>query len=238
MKYLFFDTETTGLPSDRIPASKISGIWPNLVSIAWILANEDGVILHSEYHIVKPINWIIPEQSVAIHKITKTIADKYGMELREVIDRFMWYVNECDVIVAHNLNFDQNVINNALKWQLGKAMMIEDYGKRLFCTMHNGRTIVGTPCKTPGKFRNVKLVDMYITLFGREPNGVLHNAMTDTQVLMDCFYRIWGTPCELPAIIEVKSDLPIIPVVISTNASASAPFITTFSISFDSSEAV
>jgi DNA polymerase-3 subunit epsilon len=235
MKYLFFDTETTGLPINRTSAVMASGIWPNLVSIAWILADEHGIILHSEYHIVKPRSWIIPEESIAIHKITQSIAEKYGMGLNEVIERFMWYVNESDVIVAHNLHFDQNVINNALKWQLGKTLMIEDYKKRLFCTMINGRKIVGIPAKTPGKFKAAKLSEMYKQLFGTEPRGVLHNAMTDTNVLVECFYRIWGTPCELPEIINV---LPGFPVIMINDASAAAPFITTIKISFDSSETV
>ena len=230
MKYLFFDTETTGLPSDRMPATKMAGIWPNLVSIAWILADEHGTVLHSEYHIVKPNGWLIPKESVEVHKITQEIAENCGMSLATVVGRFMWYVDTCDVIVAHNLYFDQNVINNALKWQLGKSFMLEDYGKRMFCTMQNGRFMVGMPGKTPGKFRGVKLGTMYSSLFGSDPAGMLHNAMTDTQVLMQCFYRIWGTPCNLP-------DAPVDKV---TNvSSASALIITTLKISIaDPSEAV
>lgn len=238
MKYLFFDTETTGLPVDHSPASKFSGIWPNLVSMAWILADDTGTTLHSEYHIVKPAGWTIPESSTKIHKITQETAERYGMALNEVIERFMWYVVETDVIVAHNLHFDKNVVNNALRWQLGKVLMLEDYSKRMFCTMQEGKSVVGKPCKSPNKFRCVKLSDMYKTLFGTDPVGMLHNAMTDTQILMQCFYKIWGTPCDIPEVLEIKTDLPITPLINLINASASSPVLTTLKVSFDASEAV
>lgn len=228
MKYLFFDTETTGLPTDRTPARKTAGVWPNPVSIAWILANEYGVVLHSEYHIIKPKNWKIPAESTSIHNISHEFAIMYGAELTEVIDRFMWYVCESDVIIAHNLNFDTNVINNVLKWHLGRTLMLEDYKKRMFCTMINARTIVGLPGKGAGKFKAPKLSEMYSELFGRPPSMTLHNAMTDTQILYECFYKIWGKPCDLP-------DEHIILI----NEAASAPIITTLAISIaDPSEAV
>lgn len=214
MKYLFFDTETTGLAKTA-----------NLVSIAWLLANENGVTLHSEYHIIKPEGWTISEESTKIHKITQTQAEKYGADMREIIDRFLWYVGESDVLVAHNIQFDQKIINNTLKNILGKSLMLEDYGKRLFCTMQNSKEFVSKPSKT-GKFKNPTLAEMYKELFGREPTGILHNAMTDVQVMVDCFYKLWGTPCELPTIVNMMIDLPDLDINIIYDA-ASAPIIAT-----------
>ncbi len=214
MKYLFFDTETTGL-------SKTA----NLVSIAWLMANDYGVTLHSEYHIIKPAGWIIPEESIKIHKITQTHAEKYGAELSDVINRFLWYVNESDVLVAHNIQFDQKIINNTLKYNLGKTLTLDDYKKRMFCTMTSSKEFVSKPSKT-GKFKNPTLGEMYIELFGKEPSGVLHNALTDVQVMVQCFYKLWGTPCELPAIVNMAIDLPALDLNIIYDA-ASAPIITT-----------
>ncbi len=240
MKYLFFDTETTGLPTNHGPASKYENVWPFPVSIAWILADEGGVILNSEYHIIKPDGWDIPAESTTIHKITTTMATRYGIDLRTVMDRFMWYVNESDVVVAHNLHFDQNVVNNVLKWRLGKTVMIEDYNKRMFCTMVNGREIVGIPGKTPGKFKNAKLSEMYKQTFGCEPTGMLHNAMTDTTVLMQCFFKIWGTLEVQESTIAIGvTDLPAKNYNLLINASASAPIITKLTISLaDPSDSV
>lgn len=238
MKYLFFDTETTGLPKNHGPASKFEDVWPFPVSIAWILADEGGVILNSEYHLIKPEAWDIPPESIAIHKITPSMAMQHGISCRTVMERFLWYVGSCDVIVAHNLHFDQNVINNVLKWRLGKSMMLEDYKKRMFCTMSNGRDIVGMPGKTPGKFKNAKLSEMYKQTFGTEPTGTLHNAMTDTTILMQCFFRIWGTLEIDNNAVTVDFDLPAKNYNL-INATASAPVITTLTISLtDPSDAV
>jgi DNA polymerase III subunit epsilon len=228
MKYLFFDTETTGLPSDRVPARKIQGVWPSPVSIAWILANDNGIILHSEYHIIKPRNWMIPRESTEIHNISHEFAVANGADLEEVFNRFLWYANEADVLVAHNLHFDMNVVNNVLKWHLNRTLMLEDYKKRMFCTMLNSRKLVGLPGKTPGSFKAPKLSEMYTQLFGSLPVLTLHNAMTDTQILYECFYKLWGRPCDLP---EERTVI--------INETASAPIITTLSISIaDPSDAV
>jgi DNA polymerase-3 subunit epsilon len=228
MKYLFFDTETTGLPSERFSARKMAGIWPNPVSIAWIMANDNGVILHSEYHIIKPRNWMIPRDSTDIHNITHEFAVANGADLEEVFNRFMWYVGEADVLVAHNLHFDTNVVNNVLKWHLNRSLMLEDYRKRMFCTMIHSRKLIGLPGKTHGTFKAAKLSEMYTRLFGTAQVLTLHNAMSDTQILYECFYKLWGRPCDLP-----NDNVVII------NEAASAPIITTLAISLtDPSDAV
>lgn len=62
--YLFIDTETTGLPLKRQDADVEAGVWPNMVSIAWILTTQDGTIVTSFYSIIKPEDWVIPADSV------------------------------------------------------------------------------------------------------------------------------------------------------------------------------
>ena len=51
---LFIDTETTGLPKKRQSALLEPNIWPDLVSIAWILTTNDGIIITSLYTIICP----------------------------------------------------------------------------------------------------------------------------------------------------------------------------------------
>ena len=52
--YLFFDTETTGLPKDfKIPRYVVSN-WPRLVQLSWIVTDENGNKLKSGDHIVRP----------------------------------------------------------------------------------------------------------------------------------------------------------------------------------------
>ena len=94
--------------------------------------------------------------------------------------------------------------------------------------MIHSRKLIGLPGKSPGTFKAAKLSEMYTRLFGTVPILTLHNAMTDTQILYECFYKLWGRPCDLP-----DENVVII------NEAASAPIITTLAISIaDPSDAV
>ena len=49
--YLFFDTETTGLPYSS--TSNYEN-WPRIIQIAWLLIDEDGDIKSKNSYIIKP----------------------------------------------------------------------------------------------------------------------------------------------------------------------------------------
>ena len=52
--YLFFDTETTGLPARwNAPVTDVEN-WPRLVQLAWIMCDAQGNTLESRNAIVKP----------------------------------------------------------------------------------------------------------------------------------------------------------------------------------------
>ena len=52
--YLFFDTETTGLPKRwNAPVTDLEN-WPRLVQLAWIMYDDRGNMLESRDVIVKP----------------------------------------------------------------------------------------------------------------------------------------------------------------------------------------
>lgn len=199
MRVLLFDTETTGLPhKPQYPAKMCKNNWADIVSIAWILADEHGNALETEYHVIRPEGWTIPQESVEIHKITEEHAYAYGEDLRTIMNKFVECVLKSDVLVAHNINFDKNIVNNALKWRLNLPYMLEDIVKRFFCTMQESRTIVGLPGKTKGTYKMAKLSEMYERLFNKKPTEMLHNSLGDTQIMKECFFRIWGNPIDLP----------------------------------------
>ena len=51
--YLFFDTETTGIPRNYKASVSDLKNWPRLVQIAWLLSEEDGNEVSSAEYIVK-----------------------------------------------------------------------------------------------------------------------------------------------------------------------------------------
>ena len=182
MKLLIFDTETTGLPKTRDLARTKPNNWPHIVSISWvILDTETNQILKQRSAIIYPEErWTIPEDSIKIHGITNEIATEQGEDLRVVMEDFI--EEKYDVLVAHNMQFDLNVINNAIIWDLGmKAPLFS----RRMCTM-----VMTTPiCKLPGnfgKYKSPKLKELYFHAFGRHPDeSKLHGSMYDVHILTE-----------------------------------------------------
>ena len=83
--YLFFDTETTGIPANhKAPASDLKN-WPRLVQIAWLLSEEDGNEVSSAEYIVKPDGFVIPMEAAKIHGITTELAQRSGADLLAVL---------------------------------------------------------------------------------------------------------------------------------------------------------
>lgn len=181
MRLLIFDTETTGLPKARLPASKGPNNWPHLVSISWVILDVDSnQIAKQRYYVIKPRNWIIPEDSVKIHGITTVQAEKDGYDLQFVISEFL--AEKYDVLVAHNMDFDYNVLYNAIEWDLD----IEFGGiqKPKVCTMQLSKDI----CKLSGMFgyKSPKLSELYEYTFKKNPQAnSLHNSLYDTLILTE-----------------------------------------------------
>lgn len=52
--YLFFDTETTGLPQNyKAPVTNLNN-WPRMVQIAWLQYDKDGNRISANNSIIKP----------------------------------------------------------------------------------------------------------------------------------------------------------------------------------------
>ena len=117
MRLLFLDTETTGLPIRRSSPLEERGVWPDIVSIAWALY-ENGVLCKKEYSVIQPDGWTIPADSIRIHGITMELA-RQGRSLGEMLGLLAEDLATVDTVVAHNLEFDKNIVFNAYKWRLG-----------------------------------------------------------------------------------------------------------------------
>ena len=86
--YLFFDTETTGVPRNYKAPSSDTRNWPRLVQLAWILTDENGNRIHTGNQIVKPDGFVIPADAAKVHGITTQRAMAEGIPLNEVINLF------------------------------------------------------------------------------------------------------------------------------------------------------
>lgn len=181
MLILFLDTETTGLPTKRQDAIIESNVWPDIVSVAWVLTDEAGRILRTFYTIVKPDGWTITPDSTRIHGISHEVAEKSGMNFTLVMDTLQAMLGIADRVVCHNVHFDSNVIMNAFHWRMCRPVGYKDCFKDTYCTMEMGK-------KVGHKFP--KLAQLYQDLFKKPPTVELHNALNDTILCMKVYFAL------------------------------------------------
>ena len=191
MKILFFDTETTGLPKDRkYPAEKHKDNWPDIVSISWMLF-EDEQMISTRSYIVKPDGWNIPIEATNIHGITEKSASTNGQQLSLVIADFIAAVRQSEYIVAHNIHFDLNVVNNACFWRLNRTLQVD--WKECICTAEYGKDVTKIYAKNArggSYFRYPKLSELYEHVLRRRPMLSLHNSLNDTMLLCEVFFHL------------------------------------------------
>jgi len=179
MRIILFDTETTGLPKTREPANRGPDNWPHLVSIAWIVMENDKIV-DKQYYIIRP-EWEIPADSTKIHGITNLKALLEGKPLAEVMTKFM--SEPRDLLIAHNMNFDMNVIVSTLLWD----MKIPYHGMgKTFCTMEATRNILAIPFANGRGYKSPKLSELYEYVTNVKPKSdALHNALYDAELLAE-----------------------------------------------------
>lgn len=181
MKILLFDVETTGLPKTKKPAIEGPNNWPHIVSISWLILDNNIIVKKRDY-IIKPEGWIIPQDSTRIHGITTEDALEKGFPLLKVMSEFMAEI--FDGLVAHNIEFDYNVVMNAIRWDLG--IEFKGFSKPLICTMK----LSTEKCKLNsywGGFKYPSLSELYFEVFKRKPDEKkLHGSLYDVMCLSQC----------------------------------------------------
>lgn len=183
MKLLIFDTETTGLPKSRKSYEDAGpDSWPHMVSISWVIYDVDtNTIEKQRSYIVKPMGWDIPEDVVKIHGISTLKATIQGHSLMTVLTEFM--SEPVQGLVAHNMEFDYNVVCSAIKYDL--EMDFKGFPHKRYCTMELSRPICNMKTLF-GKPKAPKLRELYEFVFKKQPIAAnLHDSLYDTLILTE-----------------------------------------------------
>ena len=107
--FIVFDTETTGLPEDfSAPITNVNN-WPRIVQLAWKVYDINGKVISSNNRIVRPDGFIIPDDSIRVHRITNERAKAEGVPLELVLKEFAKDLQNSNFLVAHNISFDNKV---------------------------------------------------------------------------------------------------------------------------------
>ncbi len=182
--YLFFDTETSGLPRNWNAPVTNTANWPRLVQLAWILFDETGKEISRNDHIVKPEGFTISAATAAIHRITTEIALQEGIDLTSVLEEFHEQVDKANFLVAHNMKFDEKILGAEF---LRTKRPNPFPKKRRICTMEAGTNYCAIPSRYGYKWP--KLEELHYKLFQTHFEEA-HNAAADIEATAKCFWEL------------------------------------------------
>ena len=187
--FLFFDTETTGLPANyKAPVTDVLN-WPRLVQLAIELWNDKGEFQFAYNQIILPLGFEIPEKASAIHGITTQIAREKGIFLQRAMMEFSWMTQLAQYIVGHNLAYDRSIVSCELFRCGMENILAPALPAKQICTMDASKEFCsipfpdGTGCKWP------KLNELYFKLFGRDFENA-HDAKNDVHATAECFFEL------------------------------------------------
>jgi DNA polymerase III epsilon subunit-like protein len=194
--YFVFDLETTGLPIFNQEGKyrfhsfrKLKMYDPaRIVSMSWIVLDDTGNMLKQAYHVVRPLDFTIDNNSVAtkIHGITNEIAVEKGVLWERVYDEFIADLKLCHSLVAHNLQFDLSVMLSEMFRYNKQDGVTEMLGKTRVCTMMLGKIAMNQK-KSP------KLSELYKFLYNEDIQNA-HDAFYDTLHCCKCMIAMMKQP--------------------------------------------
>jgi len=183
-KYLFIDTETTGLPIDwKAPVERVNN-WPRLVQVAWIICNDDGQVNEEKEYIIYPENFVIPADATKVHKISNDMAILRGNPLNNVLLELNSHIDNSDFIIAHNMSFDEKIIGAEF---YRKSVKTKLFSKQRICTMKSSTNY----CAIPGnyEYKWPTLTELHQHLF-KTRQEESHNALVDIRTTLKCFWKL------------------------------------------------
>jgi DNA polymerase III epsilon subunit-like protein len=204
MKILVFDTETTGLPP-KTKSMRMEDLdyWPHVVQFSYIVYDtESHSIIKLKDSIIKiPINMC--QEVIDIHGITNEMSQSSTCYIENVLEEFCYDFEDVDIVVAHNMSFDLNMIKIELMRltmrenddaEVFKSILksVNSTKQNVYCTMANSTELLNL--KMRSKFGTYftkfpKLSELHYHLFGVVPRN-LHNSMNDVLICLRCYYKL------------------------------------------------
>lgn len=181
MRAVIFDTETNGKAKSFAASMKEVDNWPRITQFAWGIS--DGETTFYKSYIIKPDGWTVPKEQFFIdNNMSTERCEAEGVPLRNVLLEFVADCSWADVLVAHNMAFDENVVGA----ELIRAGIIAKR-KLKICTMQESTNF----CQIPSHrgFKWPKLEELYKVLFGCNFEGA-HDALDDIKATERCFWEL------------------------------------------------
>jgi len=187
---LIFDIETNGLPVCKgygyFPVYSDLDKYKNarVVQVSYIIVDSDYKKLEESDTIIKTDNFSI--DNYEFHGITNEISQTNGISFQEFAKGFANSLDFVHTIIAHNLNFDFNVLCSEFYRYNLFDVLTKFESKSQICTMKRYKTLVGATFKyhvgdEHKRTKSVKdpnLKELYFYATGEQMENH-HNSMFD-----------------------------------------------------------
>ena len=187
-KYIFFDTECNGLPKYYNIDVCITSNWPRLIQLAWIVTDEIGNIVKRQNYIIKPDGFVINDKIAVLTSINTARAQREGVELVNALSEFMADIEEAQLVIGHNIDFDMHIVGCELfreNMNYNKLMT-----KPSICTMQKSTNFCAIPSNgNHARYKWPKLEELHQKLFGTTFSGA-HDAMSDVEATRKCYFEL------------------------------------------------
>lgn len=196
MRVCYFDTETTGLPSNKYPPD--SEQQPHITQLGMLL-EINGIDVIRLDALIKPDNWRIhpcsgtgiSKKSTELTGITQEMCEESGIPIADALEMFMIATEQADAIVCHNTAFDTKIVGfeyARLRPGAGPREILN--GKPRLCTMKAATPI----CQLPQKGRKTtfkwpKLEEAMKFFYDEELEGA-HSAIVDILATRRLFHTL------------------------------------------------
>jgi len=205
---LFIDVETTGLPINNNDSFENLNNWPYIVQIGFILYDDNFGKLSERGIILKPEGYKIPYESTEIHLISHNYAFSNGENRAEVLSFMDEILNNVDIVVGHNVEFDLNILKCEIIRIKGKdKVLFRKKEPKIIDTMKIGVDICRIWSGNYGeKYKWPTLDQLYTKLFNKSFIGQ-HNAKNDVKATYECYFEIINNRNKNKPLVE-DYDLP------------------------------
>lgn len=210
---LVFDVETSGLIPKR-PRNSIQTIpiteYPYIIQFSFILYDikNEAIIECYDSFIKIPDNIQISDEITNLTGINNDMCKNEGKSIIEVIYAFYNAYKQCNSLIAHNIDFDKEMIMIEIERNRELIMSCVPDCFRLFqpmyerlnnidkyCTMRNGINICNIILESkiegrPPRKKWPKLIELHMKLFDGEKIHGLHNSLIDVIVCLKCYLQM------------------------------------------------
>lgn len=193
-----FDLETTGLYKKNLPLNDPAQ--PHIVACSALQVRADDLFVQqSMSKIVFPSQWDwddSPEsedRAFQVHKLTVDYCEQFGRPEEQVLNELLELWNNVETtIIAHNLDFDRNVVACAIARHKDSVALLNDWiSAPGFCTMRESKNIIKAQTRPNAKgvtrLKNPNLPEAY-HFFTGEDISAHHSANRDAVAAL----QIWA----------------------------------------------